>query len=402
MIGIQPFRGQVVSQKAAHDVVSPAYDALSADQRRTFRAEHPNSYLHVTRSAADEHDAATVDNATLVRRGRAALEALVARDLFTSHGEPAFFVYQLSIGGHSQSGLVCEVPSDYYRLVAKPHEATSDDRAALLAEHFSTVKAASSPVACAVRDDGRLASDLAIAEQQEKPVLDITGDDGLRQTIWRVNDAALEARLIAQLENADLFIIDGHHRSAANQMLLAAGTPIPVLVTIFPEQSLRLVGFHRLLKLDADVQASELLRRIRRRFWVETRSDVTSVVAGEIALYVDDEWHVVHFDERPVAGGAHIRLGSLDPVVLEREILLGIVDPSGQYDVTYTPDTEPFSVIVDAAIAQGRIPIFVPPVAMEDMMAVAGGGVTMPAKSTYFIPKVRSGLFLRLFDELDR
>ena len=145
MTGLQPFRGQVVRQDSAHDVVSPAYDALSVTQRQQFRADHPLSYLHVTRSAEDEPDAATIDNATLVARGRAALERLLERELFVSHGAPAFYAYRLVDGAHAQCGLVCEVPSDYYRSVAKPHESTRAERADLLATHFLTVKAASSP-----------------------------------------------------------------------------------------------------------------------------------------------------------------------------------------------------------------------------------------------------------------
>ena len=398
MTGIQPFRGQIVCQEVAHDVVAPAYDAMTAFQRRNFRASHPNSYLHVTRSAEDEVDADTVTDAELVLRGRAALEALLVQDVFVRHGEPAFYVYRLIDGAHCQHGLVCEIPSEYYGSVARPHEATRIDRARLLAAHFATVRAASSPVACTVRDDGSLEAELVAATNGD-PVLDIVGaDDGLQQTVWRVGNSARGAAFQQQLQDADLFIIDGHHRSAANQQLLAQGISVPVLAAIFPEQSLRLVGFHRLLRVGLDVSIDELMHRIRRRFTVEIISDVATVIAGQVAIFVDDEWHVVQFDERPIAGGPRIRLGSLDPVVLEREILAGIVGALGPYDVTYMPDTEPFSAMVEAAESQGRIPIFVPPVAIEDMMAVAKGGVIMPAKSTYFTPKVRSGLFLRVFD----
>jgi len=394
--GIQPFQGSVVRQQNAYDVVSPAYDALTVPQRRQFRVDHPNSYLHVTRSAEDEPDAATVDNATLVARGRASLEKIIEQDLFADHGGPAFYAYRLELGAHQQTGLVCEIPSDYYHTVAKPHEATRAARAALLAEHFETVKAASSPVACAVRDEGSLESLLTEATVGE-PVLAISGSDGLHQTVWRIADDVGEQLRVA-LVDQPLFIIDGHHRSAANEHLRRNGTPLPVLTTIFPEQSLRLVGFHRLLRLAADVSAADLIERIGRRFRVERTSDVATVIPGQVAIATEGDWYFVHFDERPVAGSALVRLGSVDPVVLEREILQSIVGELGDYDVSYVPDTEPFSVIAEDALAAGRIPIFVPPVAIEDMMAIAEGGLIMPAKSTYFMPKVRSGLFLRRFD----
>ena len=158
----------VVLQDRAHEVVSPAYDSLSVAERQRFRADHPHSYLHVTRSAEDEPDAATVSNSTLVSRGRSALEEILRASMFASHGSPAFYVYRLVDGAHTQCGLVCEVPSDYYHSVAKPHEATRAGRAALLAEHFGTVKAMSSPVACTVRDDGSLERELDAVTHSEQ------------------------------------------------------------------------------------------------------------------------------------------------------------------------------------------------------------------------------------------
>lgn len=387
--------------EAAAAVVSPAYDALSSAQRKRFRDDHPDSYLHVTRSAEDEPDADTVDNTTLVARGRAALESLVAKELFVSHGAPAFYVYRLVEGAHAQCGLVCEIPSDHLDRVARPHEATRPDRTALLAEHFRVVRAASSPVACAVRDDGGLERELDSATTAE-PILDIAGDDGLQQTVWRIDDPEATERLISRLDEEQLFIIDGHHRSAAVQQIRREGVTLPVLTAIFPEQSLRLVGFHRLLRLAESMTPEQLLDRIRRRFRLESTPPLTTVAPGTIAIVVGDRWYLVHFDERPVAGDAVVRLGSLDPVVLDREILRSIVArDAGEVDITYTPDIEPFPVIVEAAHARGRLPIFVPPVSIEDMMAVAEGGVIMPAKSTYFTPKVRSGVFLRRFDDGD-
>ena len=400
MRGIQTFQGSIVRPAAAVDVVSPAYDALSSSQRRAFRSANPNSYLHVTRSAADEIDADTVDNETLVARGRAALDQLLSKDLFATHGDPAFYVYRLTQAGHVQFGLVCEVPAEHFAAVAKPHEATQPARARLLAEHFTTVKAASSPIACAVRDEGQLAEALR-SVATESPVLDLLGDDGLQQTVWRVSSADLEAQLHSYLDDADLFIIDGHHRAAANRQILDDGISVPVLTAIFPEIELQLVGFHRLVKLPIGVTEEALVAAIERRFPTERTSDVSAVEPGTVAMFAIGEWHIVRFDQPNAPTTAEDLLRSLDPVVVEREILEAIVGATGEIDVTYQPDTEPFAVIVADARADGRVPFFVAPVRIEDMMGVAAGGVIMPPKSTYFTPKVRSGLFLRLLHEAD-
>lgn len=396
---VGPFRGLVVTADAAREVVSPAHDALTADRRRAHRAAHPDSYLHVTRAAEDEPDANTVDDATLVQRGRRSLERLLKHDRFAA-GAAAFYVYRLVDGGHAQCGVVCEFAPRHFLAHARPHEATRPERAALLSLHLAEVAASSSPIACAVADDGALERELQ-AVTVGSPILDLTGDDGVQQTVWRVDDQGIAERLTRLLAAETLFIIDGHHRSAAVRDLLERGIEVPVLVAIFPEQSLHLVGFHRLVALPPALTGGELVRRIRRRFRVETRPPLASVAAGQIAMVVEGQWLVVQFDEPPVAGGPLIRLGSLDPVVLEREILEAIIGAAGPFDITYVPDIDPFAMIAARAADEDRIPMFVPPVAIHDMMTVAEGGLILPAKSTYFTPKVRSGIFLRLFDYAD-
>ena len=399
MSSVRPFSGQIVEPDWAEQVVSPAYDSLTVSQRQAFRSENPNSYLHVTRSAEDEEDGDVIDSTTLVRRGRESLDRLLDMGAFGDPSDPpAFHVYRLSLDDHSQLGLICEIDPEYFAAVARPHEATQPQRAALLAEHFSVVAAASSPVACAVRDQGGLQAALSAATYSD-PVLDVYGTDGLRQTVWRIDGAELTAEIHANVDATELYIIDGHHRAAANRQLLESGAELPMLAAIFPEHSLRLVGFHRLVRLPEALKPPDFLHAIARRFRVERVDFERDVAPGQVSMVVDGSWYRVHFDERPIRGGALIRLGSLDPVVLEREILRSVV---GRYaeelDVTFMPDAHDYEDIVAQADRQGRVPIFVAPVSIEDLVGVARGGLIMPAKSTYFTPKVRSGIFLRRYE----
>lgn len=399
MSSIEPFAGRLVDPAWTDGVVSPAYDALTVEQRRQLRATSPDSYLHVTRSAADEPNGAELDALTLVARGRASLERLLAKQVFQAPGAPAFHVYRLAIPGHAQLGLVGEVDPHHFSECALPHEATQSERAMLLAQHFQTVGAASSPIACTIQDGGHLEDDLRTASQVE-PVLDFTSSDGLHQTVWRVDDAELGARLRAHLDGIALYIVDGHHRAAASKELIRTGHALPVLVTIFPSRALRLEGFHRFVKLPPDLSEADFVDRVSRRFLVTESEPVSAISPGQVAMFAADAWHIVHFDERPVAGSALVRLGSLDPSVLEREILTPMASREDHpLDVTYMPGAEGFDRLVIDARRDGRVPIFVAPVEIDDLFEVADGGLLMPAKSTYFTPKLRSGIFLRQYDE---
>jgi uncharacterized protein (DUF1015 family) len=398
MSSIEPFQGRLIRPEMCASVVSPAFDSLSVAQRRRFRQEHPDSYLNVTRSAADEPDADTVDTATLVARGRAALERLLAKQVFASSQGPAFHIYRIAVPGHAQIGLVGEVDPHHFAERALPHESTQADRAQLLPDHFQTVAAASSPIACTIHDAGALEDDLRTASQTE-PVLDFTADDGVHQTVWRVDDPELSARLRAHLDGVDLYIIDGHHRAAASKELIRDGHAFPVLVTVFPARSLHLEGFHRFVKLPENTSERQFIDAISRRFRVTDSQPLTAVSPGQVAIHACDGWQLVHFDERPIAGGPLVRLGSLEPAVLQREILTAILGGrETPVDVTYMPSSDGFEELAQDAHREGRVPIFVPPVAIEDLFIVAKGGLVMPAKSTYFTPKVRSGIFLREYD----
>lgn len=400
MVAVRPLQGQVIRQNHVAEVVSPAYDALTVPQRRRYRDDHPLCYLHVTRSAPDEDDADTVDNATLVRRGRAALERLVDADVFGHETKPALLVYELETATHRQRGVVAEVAGSEFQRTAKPHEATRPERAALLAEHFRFVRAASSPVACTLERGARLDAALEGIDAHP-PLVEHTGADGLTQRIWRVEDPAMAAEIDASLINDDLFIIDGHHRAAANALLLADGADVPVLVAIFAPEVLQLCGFHRLVKLPAPMSEADFMAGVSRRFQVEAHDDLRAPEPGSVEIYATNSWHTVRFDERPTAGGPLVRLGSLDPSVVEREIIQAVVgrDLDGGADVEYMPDEGDDAAVAEHARSLGRVPILVPALTVADMVEVADGGLTMPAKSTYFVPKVRSGLFLRLLDD---
>ena len=164
----------------------------------------------------------------------------------------------------------------------------------------------------------------------------------------------------------------------------------------FPPETLGLAGFHRLVSL-GDLDPAEFVHRVGRRFVVEHLGAPAEPSAGSVVMAVQGEWLRVRFDERPVAGSGLVHLGALDPSIVEREIVNAIVARPGEpADVTYLPGTTDLDFVASHAASEDRVPIFVAPIDIADMIKVATGGVTMPPKSTYFVPKVRSGVFLRL------
>lgn len=395
MNSIHPLSGHLISSKWAAEVVAPAFDSLTVTQRKEFRLQNPNTYMHVTRSASDEPDGDVVDERTLTMRGRDSLNRLRSLGAFERLEKPAFFAYRLG-GEGAPVALIAEYPADLFARNTIPHEEVQPERVSLLADHMKIVGAVSSPIALASGTDGLLAPGLETVQNYE-PLLDFETVDGERQTIWQLPED-LGAAMAEVLIDEPLFIIDGHHRASANRMLLDAGIGLPVLVAVFPKRALNLRSFHRMVRLPPKLSETDFLAGIKRRFRVEEISELKPPEHSTIAIYLDGSWHRVLFDEPPITGSAIVKRGSLDAVVLEREILRPLArNRFGTVDVTYASAGRGFHGLRELAHKAGRVPIAVPPATIEEMMEVAEGGLTMPAKSTFFTPKVRGGIFLRVY-----
>lgn len=394
--GIAPFSGFVVRPEAAQDVIAPAYDALSSEERKQYRIANPRSFLHVTRTPEDEADGES-NPAVLVKRGRASLVDLMSAQLYSPLDEPRYLAYQIQENGHSQIGLICLVDPEHFATRQRPHESTRPQRSELLATHFETVKAVSSPIACML-SKGEALADLLDSATYHESILD-TDDNGLRQTVW-ILDPALNEEIERYVGDANLYIVDGHHRAEANRHLLIQGNRKPVLAAVFAASSMLLAGFHRLIRLPEPYGFSDLLNFIERRFKVEEIGQVDEVPEGSIITTHQGRWYQITLDERPSGGGPVVRLGSTDPAVIQREIIGMFADKHNiDIDIEYCSGDCELSSVVEAAECDKQIPLLLNPVEIDDIIEVARGGLLMPAKSTYFTPKARSGVFVHLFDE---
>lgn len=401
MVAIHPFVGALVNEQWLDRVPSPAYDALTVADRQAFRLDHPLSYLNVTRAPEDEPDAETVTNAQLIARGRVTLDRLLAEGAFDFSDQPRFFVYRLVAGDHAQTALVCDVPVDAYeRGEIRIHEQIRAARSELLAEHLVGIGHSSSPIALTVRSTDRLAA-LYESARLAEPAIEFVAPDGLQQTVWPVDDDELAANLADAFAESQAIIIDGHHRAAAAQVVAAntggAGPTGRMLAAIFLHDDLRMGSFHRWVPDVADHAALEVVAKLSERYDVVDEPGPFTPERGELGVCVASGWRRVRLGSPVDPDDPKDRLSSLDPVVLQRDILapmIGIDDPGTDPRLRNLADIS-VETLGEFVSADGGIAFAVAPLQMDDLMVVAGAGLTMPPKSTYFTPKVRSGLFLR-------
>lgn len=396
MVSIRVVRGRTISADWVDLVPSPAYDSLSTSQRREYRANNPWSYLNVTRAPEDELPGAPTDNASLVAAANDVLSGLLAKGAFGDGNREAMYLYRLAVGEHRQTGIVAEAAvADYASDGILAHEQIRTARAELLADHLVGIGHSSSPIALTFASDDDV-RDLIRAGRREEPILD-WNDGTLHQTVWQLSHE-LAAQLKEALASRRAYIIDGHHRAAAalsvNRREDAPAASSHMLVALFPDQALQILGFNRWVRSIDDASVDKLLADLSEKFTVRELAEPEPPTRGSLAIYAKGMWHSLDLGE-PSAGDP---LSKLDPVRLQDEILapmLGINEAGTDPRLVTVSGDQPVTVLEESVRTDGGIAFVVPPLEITDLFDVADAGQTMPPKSTYFVPKVRSGIFVR-------
>ena len=410
---IHPFEGYLVSPERAAAVVAPSYDALTAEERRRYADAHPENYLNAMRSVEEYASEPSPGREALIERNADFLRRCVDEGVFVEQ-PPCVFVYRLSCPGHVQRGVVAEMPiGAYLNGRIKPHESTHAAREDALVAYIEHVRAASSPICLAYRaEDGIRA--LTDAATRSRPDVSHTSADGVEHDVWALGGMEADAFVAAFDRVSSAYLTDGHHRCAATARFSpdgAAGADARLLVALFPDDELRILPYHRVVRDLGPHTTESFLARLAGEFIVEPLPDGGSATEGgpaeraesaqprargEFAVHLDGRW----FRFRLPGGG--IRPASpedaVDAAILQARVLgpmLGITDPRGDDRLGCIAGPGGLDGL-ERACREGRwrAAFALHPTGMDELAAVADAGAAMPPKSTWFDPKPRSGLFL--------
>lgn len=399
MVVFRPAPLGLVRPEWADRVPAPAYDALSAAERRQFRVDHQDSYLNVTLAPEDEPVGSPRSQPQLLDAGRRALERLLEQGAFHLSSEPTVCLYRIADAHHAQVGIVGEVPvSEYDRGTVRIHEEVRPQRVEMLAEHMAVVGAVSSPVALAIRPSDELSAwiDAVMANPPDLDFQDDGDGDGdevgdhdgpgrLHQTVWVVRDPEQIAAACALVASQTTYIIDGHHRAAASSLAANRDERVDsMLVALFPTETLTLLGFNRWVR----EVPPDIAERLRDRFGpLEAEDEQPEVALGTVGVYLDGAWYRVELGTKP---------GEFDAVAVRSEILQPLcgIESSADERLANVAGDQPIASLIEKVDAFGGMAIVIAPIEMGAFLEAADRGVVLPPKSTYFVPKVRSGVFL--------
>ena len=392
---IRPFAAIRPDVRFVADVAAVPYDVVDTAEAKALAAGNPRSFLHVSRPEIDLPDGTDCASPEAYAQARRALDRLVGDGTLVRDGDPKFYAYRQTMGAHSQTGIVATFDTkDYLVGILKQHEKTRKDKEDDRTRHIETLSAHTGPAFLTYRDDKAI--DLIVADAcRREPLYDFMAPDGIGHTVWEIassRDCAADelVELFARIPVA--YIADGHHRSAAAARYAQAhgfeGESRFFMAVIFPASQLKILAYNRLVKDLNGLSEYEFMSKVSENFTIGKKGE------RNCRMYFGGRWTDLSWS---LPAGADV-VASLDVSYLQDRLLapvLGIGDPRTDPRISFMGgirgDAE-LAAKVDSG--ENAVAFAMEPVTVEEMMAIADAGAIMPPKSTWFEPKLRSGLFV--------
>ena len=408
MAQIRPFRAYRPCQGMEERIAALPYDVYNRAEACEVVKKNPESFLAVDRAETQFGEEVDTYADCVYEKADHMLREKIQEGKFVQDPTPCFYLYELTMDGHSQTGVVgCASIDDYRNNVIKKHENTRADKEEDRIRHVDTCSMQTGPIFLAYRAKEDLKEKIGELKKQA-PVYDFVSEDGIGHRVWVIdNDTD-----VAMIEEAfgkipAIYIADGHHRCAsAVKVGLKRREQYPdytgeeefnyFLSVIFPDEELRILDYNRVVKDLNGMDAATFLTRIEEYFTVEKKGQAPyrPTKKGTFGMYLEDEWYCLSAKEKIKSEDA---VEGLDVSLLQNYLLdpiLGIKDPKTDKRIDFVGGIRGLGELERRVHADMKVAFSMYPTSIAELFAVADAGRLMPPKSTWFEPKLRSGLFL--------
>lgn len=409
---IRPFAGLRPVAGHAADVAAPPYDVLNTEEARERARGREWSFLHISKPEIDLPPGTDPYSAEVYAKGAENLQRMISEGILQQDPQPCYYVYRLIMDEHVQVGLVAaaSVP-DYDSNRIRKHEFTRPDKEDDRVRNIDALNAQTGPVFLTYKHDAKI--DAIIAEvMQGGADADITADDGVRHTLWVMDNPEQVAAITSTFDAmACLYIADGHHRSAAASRVCAsrkAANPDHTgdeaynyfLSVIFPDNQMQILDYNRVVTDLNGLDKEEYLEKITAAFDIQKEnSAVKPTQNGEFGMYMDGQWFrlTIHPDRIPSDPVASLDVSLLADHLIEP--VLGISDPRRDKRIDFVGGIRGLAEL-EKRVNSGEMAVAFSlfPTRIDQLMQVADAGEVMPPKSTWFEPKLADGLVSHMLD----
>ena len=411
MATIRPFMAIRPASNYAKDVAALPYDVMNSEEAREMVKDKPWSFLHVDKAEVDLPVGTDIYSDEVYAKAKENLENMIGHGVMGQDLLPNLYIYRLTMNGKSQTGLVCCTSVDeYIDGTIKKHELTRADKEADRIRHVDTLNANTGPIFLAYKENPTAKAVIDGWTAAVKPEYDFVSEDGIGHTVW-VIDSDTEIGMLVQSfqEVENLYIADGHHRNAsAVKVALKRREANPdytgeeefnyYLSVLFARDELYVMDYNRVVKDLNGYDAVGFLEEISKKFIVEPYEGEGPYKPEELhtfGLYLEGNWFKMTAKEEIITDDPGL---GLDVAILQKELLepvLAIGDPRTDKRIDFVGGIRGLEELerrVDSGEMKLAFSMF--PTSMAELMDVADEGMTMPPKSTWFEPKLRSGLFI--------
>ena len=408
MAVVKPFICIRPAKEHAAEVAALPYDVYNRKEACAAVKGNPLSFLNIDRAETQFSDDVDTYADCVYEKARELLDSQIADGIYVTDAGDHYYLYELTMDGRSQTGIVaCCSIDDYVNGVIKKHENTREEKELDRIRHVDTVNAQTGPIFLAYRQNTVLKE--IVAEEKTKPALyDFVSDDGIRHRVWRIDGAdrtdAIEAAFAAI---PSTYIADGHHRAAsAVKVGLKRRTKHPgytgeepfnyFLSVLFPDEELMILPYNRVVRDLNGMSAEQFFEKLKEKFELEGigKEPYAPVQKGTFGMYLGGTWYALKIlpqyrSADPVKG--------LDVSILQDHLLapvLGIGDPRTDKRIDFIGGIRGLKELERRVGEDMEVAFSMYPTSIEELLSVADAGLLMPPKSTWFEPKLRSGLFI--------
>ena len=407
MAVIKPFECVRPNEKDAARVAALPYDVYNRQEAVCEVKREPLSFLKIDRAETQFDDSTDTYAPEVYAKAKELFEEALADKTFITDTDKTYYIYALTMDKRTQTGIVaCASIDDYLNNVIKKHENTRADKEVDRITHVDTLSAQTGPIFLAYRADGVI-NDAVKKTKENKALYDFISPDGIRHQVWKMTDITLVENVRKAFEGIDsVYIADGHHRAAsAVKVGLKRRQENPgytgneefnyFLSVLFPDEELMILPYNRVVKDLNGYTQEEFLNKIKEKFDIaESDKQVSPDKKGTFGMYLGGKWYklTAHKDimsDNPVDG--------LDVAVLQDNLLapvLGIGDPKTDKRIDFVGGIRGLSELEKRCREDCVVAFSMYATSIAELFAVADAGKLMPPKSTWFEPKLRSGLFI--------
>ena len=407
MAEIKPFLCIRPAEGKAADIAALPYDVYNRKEAKEEVTKNPDSFLKIDRAETQFDDSVDTYDERVYAKAHDLLWDMVKQGEFIREESPCYYIYELTMNSRIQTGIVaCASIDDYAEGVIKKHENTRAEKEADRIHHVDTCNAQTGPIFLAYRANAQI-RDVVGRTKEKQPLYDFVSEDGIRHRVFCISDSAD----IAAIQEAfgtigEIYIADGHHRAASavkvgflrreqNPGYTGEEEFNYFLSVLFPDEELMIMDYNRVVKDLKDYTEIEFLEKVKEIFETEELADGKSPQEkGKISMYLGGKWYELTIKEKDKSGDP---VEGLDVSLLQKLFLdpvLGIKDPKTDDRIDFVGGIRGLKELERRVNEDCAVAFAMYPTSIQELFAVADAGQLMPPKSTWFEPKLRSGLFI--------